>query len=219
MFASAAWCAQVTQHLEGTFDLSRGTVKAAKAAWKSRRSMLDSPLHGAGYCLDPEFLSDEGLALDSEKKDACVIDLLNVMEKLVISDDDRDAARDSYASLRAKEGLFGSKPAERDASRWPAHQWWEVYGSGHPQLRRMAMRVLSQVTSACACERNWSTYDFIHNKKRNRLAPRRARDLVFAFTNMRLVEKMLSPAGEEFVGWDEEEEQQESESDAGEGAE
>jgi hypothetical protein len=43
--------------------------------------------------------------------------------------------------------------------------------------------------------------------------------LVFAFTNMRLVEKMLSPAGEEFVGWDEEEQQEESESDAGEGAE
>jgi hypothetical protein len=35
----------------------------------------------------------------------------------------------------------------------------------------------------------------------------------------RLVEKMKSPAGEEVVGWDEEEEQQESESDAGEGGE
>lgn len=208
----------MTEHLQGTFDLSRSTVTAAKKAWESRRSMLDSPLHGASYCLDPEFMSDGGLAL-TNKKDACVVDLMTVMDKLISSDDDRAAARDSYASFRAKEGLFGSTAAKSDASRWPAHQWWEVYGVGHPQLQQLAMRVLSQVTSACACERNWSTYDFIHNKKRNRLAPRRARDLVFAFTNMRLVEKMQSPAGEEFVGWDEEEEQQESESDAGEGGE
>ncbi len=69
---------------------------------------------------------------------------------------------------------------------------------------RVAMRVLSQVSSACACERNWSSYDFIHSKRRNRLTPARARDLVWVFTNVRLAAKMQSIASEEpFVGWDE----------------
>ncbi len=73
------------------------------------------------------------------------------------------------------------------------------------------------VSSACSCERNWSSYDFIHNRRRNRLTPARARDLVFVFTNGRLVRKMA--VGEEgFIGWDEEEEMEGSGSE-GEGEE
>src|SRR6218665_2433594 len=34
----------------------------------------------------------------------------------------------------------------------------------------------------------WSTYDFIHNKKRNRLTEARARDLVYVHSNLRLLE-------------------------------
>lgn len=66
------------------------------------------------------------------------------------------------------------------------------------------MTLLSQPTSACSCERNWSAYDFIHNRRRNRLTAARARDLVFVFTNGRLVRKMRE-GEEEFIGWVEEE--------------
>ena len=55
------------------------------------------------------------------------------------------------------------------------------------------------VSSAGACERNWSTYDFIHNKKRNRLHPDRANDLVYVFTNSRLIQKFKEP--EKFAEW------------------
>ena len=34
-------------------------------------------------------------------------------------------------------------------------------------MQNVAVKVLSQVTSAGSCERNWSTFDFIHSKKRN----------------------------------------------------
>jgi hypothetical protein len=201
---------QVADHLSGELGLSNATKRAVKQIWDSRRRMLDSPLHGAGYCLDPEFLSDEGLAIGNDR-DACIKDLLAVIDKLIPDVDSRDKARASYASFRAKEGVLGSEAAQRDASSWPAHQWWEVYGVGHPKLQRLAVRVLSQVTSACSCERNWSTYDFIHSKKRNKLKPQRARDLVYAFTNIRLVESMQDAAGEQFVGWDEEEEDEDEE--------
>jgi len=43
------------------------------------------------------------------------------------------------------------------------------FGAHVPDLQKVAVRVLSQVSSASACERNWSTFDFIHSKKRNRL--------------------------------------------------
>ena len=39
-------------------------------------------------------------------------------------------------------------------------------------------------------ERNWSTYDFIHNKRRNRLTEERARDLVYVHSNLTLLQKI-----------------------------
>ena len=63
----------------------------------------------------------------------------------------------------------------------------------------MAQRVTAMVSSAGGCERNWSTYDFIHSKKRNRLHADRANDLVYVFTNARLIEKFKSP--EKFAEW------------------
>ena len=46
------------------------------------------------------------------------------------------------------------------------------------------------MSSSSAAERNWSTYDFIHNKKRNRLTEDRARDLVYVHSNLRLLENI-----------------------------
>jgi hypothetical protein len=49
----------------------------------------------------------------------------------------------------------------------------------------LAMKLLSQPASSSCCERNWSTYSFIHSVKRNALTPARAEDLVFVHSNLR----------------------------------
>ena len=46
------------------------------------------------------------------------------------------------------------------------------------------------MSSSSAAERNWSTYDFIHNKRRNRLTEERARDLVYVHSNLTLLQKI-----------------------------
>jgi hypothetical protein len=178
-------------------------MQQVKKVWQDRWAFMDSPMHGAGYCLDPEHLSDEGLGL-SNASDSSVQDLVTMIRRL-LQQEERQAARLSYAAFRAGEGIFGSEDAVEDAPCMPAHQWWETYGGGHPELQKLAMLVLSQVSSACSCERAWSAYDFIHNKRRNRLTAARARDLVYVFTNGRLIEKM-SNGEETFVDWEEEEE-------------
>lgn len=48
------------------------------------------------------------------------------------------------------------------------------------------------MTSSSACERNWSHYDYIHSRKRNRLTASKARDLVYVFTNGRLTKRLKS---------------------------
>jgi hypothetical protein len=58
------------------------------------------------------------------------------------------------------------------------------------------------------CERNWNTYDFIHNKKRNCLQPNRANDLVEVFSNLRMISKVNNIEYEEqMVAWDSGEEE------------
>ncbi len=59
-----------------------------------------------------------------------------------------------------------------------------------PALARVATRLLSQVASSSACERNWSNYDFIHSRWRNKLDPAHANKLVYAYSNLRVLQNM-----------------------------
>ena len=46
-----------------------------------------------------------------------------------------------------------------------AVEWWFMYGNQTPTLRNLAIKVLSQTASSSICERNWSTFAFIHTKQ------------------------------------------------------
>jgi hypothetical protein len=195
----------VSEHLQGNFSsddapMPAATIRAVRQIWESRWEQMHSPVHGAAYCLDPQFWEDDGLVTGGG--DACVEDLFTMIDKMLPDEEDQQAARLSYSSFRTKEKQFGRPSAVKDAPCMPAHQWWELYGQAHPQLQKVAVRLLSQPASACSCERNWSAYDFIHNRRRNRLTADRARKLVYVFTNGRLVNK-LATSEETFIGWDE----------------
>jgi hypothetical protein len=69
--------------------------------------------------------------------------------------------------------------------------WSMSFGSHCPQLEKFAIRVLSQTCSASGCERNWSVFERIHMKKRNRLEQKRLNDLVFVQYNLRLKRNQL----------------------------
>ncbi len=86
------------------------------------------------------------------------------------------------------------------------------FGSECLELQSVAQKVLSQISCASACKRNWSTYDFIHNKKCNYLRPDRANDLVEVFSNLCLISKVNNIKYEEqMVAWDSGEEELEEE--------
>lgn len=72
-------------------------------------------------------------------------------------------------------------------------------GDEVPTLSKVAQKVTAMTSGAGACERNLSAYDFIHCKKRNKLTPERANDLVFVFSNLRLMKKFKDP--EKFADW------------------
>jgi len=65
--------------------------------------------------------------------------------------------------------------------------WWVMHGFSAPFLQKLALKLLVQPFSSSYCERNWSTYSFIHSLKRNNLDSKRAGDLVYVHTNLRLL--------------------------------
>jgi len=62
-----------------------------------------------------------------------------------------------------------------------------MHGSSAPLLQKLALKLLVQPCSSSCCERNWSTYSFIHSLKRNKLDPKRVEGLVYMHTNLRLL--------------------------------
>ncbi|XP_050368838.1 uncharacterized protein LOC126786927 [Argentina anserina] len=53
----------------------------------------------------------------------------------------------------------------------------------------MAKRILALTTSSSGCERNWSAFEGIHTKKRNRLDTTRLNNLVYVQFNARILNK------------------------------
>jgi len=64
--------------------------------------------------------------------------------------------------------------------------WW-------PELGKVGMRVLAQVVSASACERNWSAYGRVHTDARNRLNTKTAEKLVYVYSNTRMLQERSNP--------------------------
>ena len=56
-------------------------------------------------------------------------------------------------------------------------------------LQSIALKLLGQPCSSSCCERIWSTYNFIHSMRRNKLTPQRVEDLVFVHNNLRLLSR------------------------------
>ena len=108
-----------------------------------------------------------------------------------------------HSIYRAGQGLFARPVAMAAAKEMPPFRWWMAFGAHVPELQTVAVRVLSQVASASSCERNWSTFDFIHTKKRNRLKCKRVRNIVFVHSNLRLADKLADLTyKQDTIDWD-----------------
>jgi hAT family C-terminal dimerisation region len=70
-----------------------------------------------------------------------------------------------------------------------ALEWWTMnFSEGEGQsLRSLALRILTIPASSAASERNWSSFGYILDNKRNRLTPERATKLVYLYSNLRLI--------------------------------
>ncbi|KAJ0457925.1 putative HAT dimerization domain, ribonuclease H-like superfamily [Helianthus annuus] len=87
---------------------------------------------------------------------------------------------------RTAEGIFGEPVAKKMRTKLAPAVWWMQYGSSAPTLKRFAVKVLSLTCSSSGCERNWSVFEHLHSKKRNRLEQKKLNDLVYIKYNRAL---------------------------------
>ena len=55
-----------------------------------------------------------------------------------------------------------------------------------PNLQKLAIKILSQTSASSGYERNWSLFEQINSKRRNRFEHQMCNDLVFVHHNLRL---------------------------------
>ena len=91
-----------------------------------------------------------------------------------------------------KGANFGRDWVLEVAEDMPAYLWWDNHGSGTPELQTIARLVLAQPASASIIERINSEFEFVKDRRRNRLAHVKADKLVRLFHNLRLLKRMKS---------------------------
>ncbi|KAK2646674.1 hypothetical protein Ddye_021869 [Dipteronia dyeriana] len=113
------------------------------------------------------------------------------MEKLIPNEEDRLQANIQLQLFQNKKGLFAYGRQQIVIDKLSPSDWWTTYGDDAPELMIFAVKVLSLTCSSSACERNWSTFNLIHTKKRNRLKTTKLNSLVYIMYNRRLQHKFI----------------------------
>ncbi|XP_020260066.1 uncharacterized protein LOC109836551 [Asparagus officinalis] len=166
---------------------------------------LCGTLHKAGYFLNPFYYYPA--YTDIEGDGSFMNAIVKCMHRL-FPDDHVTFTKigDQIPNYQERLGSFGDQFARRSATKGDCPvTWWRLYGNDTPELRKMAMKILGLTTSSSACERNWSTFEMIHTKKRNRLTHKKLHDLVFVKFNAKLKNKHAVPNRDPLTAYDDEE--------------
>jgi hypothetical protein len=67
------------------------------------------------------------------------------------------------------------------------YDWWAFEGACRRLIVSIARKILGKMVSSSSCGHNWSSFSFVHNKSWNRLQPKKPKDLVYEYTNLRLM--------------------------------
>jgi hypothetical protein len=155
-----------------------------------RWHFLHTESMGMSYLLDPRTEGGEGF-MGNDKADSYESLIRHFAIRLSdgITDEERTneerecfkAELNGYmATIAQQNSQSAMKKIAKDLSPLT---FWTCWGSGYPRLQKIAISIFSTCTSSAASERVWSTFDFIHSKRRNRLQNSKVEKLVFIYAN------------------------------------
>ncbi|KAK1265516.1 hypothetical protein QJS04_geneDACA014322 [Acorus gramineus] len=161
----------------------RTVISIIDRRWKHQ---MRSSLYHAAYYLNPCLF----YGVDRNEVDNTHFwGFLDVLEKMVPDVATQDVISIQLNQYRDAVGVFGRDIARRQRATIKPTEWWSYFGVDVPELKMLAMKILSLTSSASTCKRCWSTFEQLHTKKRNRLKQKRLNDLVYVMYNQKLKER------------------------------
>ncbi|GBG59926.1 hypothetical protein CBR_g66732 [Chara braunii] len=88
---------------------------------------------------------------------------------------------------KRKDKKMWEPDAKVDCEKLTPSEWWATYGGDVPDLQSIAIKVMGMSSTTTPTERNWSSMDFVHSKRRNNLKPETLEKLVYIHWNMQLL--------------------------------
>lgn len=128
--------------------------KIIDARWENQ---LHRPLHAAGYYLNPMLHYGPTFKVDYEVKRG----LYSCLERILGDMAEVNKIDGQLEDFKSKAKFFGSEIAQLALKNKTPAQWWESYGDEHPELQKVAIRILSLTCSSSGCERNWSAFEMV----------------------------------------------------------
>uniref|UniRef100_A0A8R7PJW7 HAT C-terminal dimerisation domain-containing protein n=2 Tax=Triticum urartu TaxID=4572 RepID=A0A8R7PJW7_TRIUA len=158
--------------------LVKKVIKIVEDKWESQMGVK---LYGAALFLNPNRIY--GLKAKPEKAQYCqrLRHMFNEVLLHMEPDDDKGSVISRLADdyERGEGECFSSKLGNNDRTKKSPLLWWGAYGGLAYELQHLAKHIVSLCASASGCERNWSCFQNIHSKKRNRLEFQRLNDLSY----------------------------------------
>ncbi|XP_027095458.2 uncharacterized protein [Coffea arabica] len=141
---------------------------------------LHSPLHAAGYFLNPKYFYTNDFYADSEVLNGLLCCIVRLAEDPRL----QGVINSQIEEYRGAKGPFGLGLAHLQSS---PGSWWLDYGHGCPQLQHFAVRILSQTCSGAArYNLKRSLAEKLLNKGRNPIEQERLAAMVFVHCNLQL---------------------------------
>ncbi|KAF5466243.1 hypothetical protein F2P56_016188 [Juglans regia] len=144
---------------------------------------LHSPIHAAGYYLNPCLFYSSDFFGDAE----VAFGLLSSIVRLVRDQRSQDLISRHLEEYRHARGGFEGGSALDQRTNIPPALWWSHYGRQYPELQRFAIRILSQnCDGASRYVLKRSLAEKLLTTGRNPIEQQRLNDLTFVHYNLQL---------------------------------
>ncbi|XP_031478612.1 uncharacterized protein LOC116249604 [Nymphaea colorata] len=158
------------------------------ARWDKSSTLLQCMAHS----LNPKYYGKKWLAqgigrTPPHKDPKLSKNILACLNRIFIDVHQNREAHDEFE--RFSTGIGEDLCATVDKDDYAPMSWWIKHGYAYHTLQRLALRLLVQPATSSCSERNWSTYSQIHTIKQNNLTSKRAKDLVYVHSNLRLLSR------------------------------
>lgn len=147
-------------------------------SYQERKTKTLRPIHYAANLLDPQ---KRGKNLSQEEH---LVAMEYISTLATLKNAEEEALRE-LSEYIAKTNMFSRDYIWKSANSIDPVTWWGGFGC-KTSIKCLAVSILSLPPSSAATERTFSTYNFVHTAKRNKLTVKRAGMLTYIAHNLRL---------------------------------